>query len=102
MRLYFLGWHNQAHDRSTALASQNLQGSSYQFSALAHANQADTLMSRVRRKSLAAILDFQVNGIDFKFQPHPLFLRSCVALHIIQRLLQHTINLDSSSTIKRI
>src|SRR5882724_1581949 len=102
MGLNFIGWHDQAHDRSTALASQNPQGSSHQFSALAHANQADTLMSRIRRKSPAAVLDFQVNGIDVKFQSHPRFLCSRVALHIIQRLLQHTIHLHSGSTIQRI
>src|SRR5882762_10352836 len=102
MRLYFLGWHNEAHECSTTLASQNLQSSSYQFSALVHANQADTLMSRIRRKSLAAILDFQANGIDVKFQPDPRFLCSSMTLYVIQCLLQHTIHLHSGSTVQRI
>jgi hypothetical protein len=67
MSLHFLGWDYEAHNRSAALTPQNLQSSPYQFGALAHANQSDARVPGIRRKSPAAIFDFQAYGIDFKF-----------------------------------
>jgi hypothetical protein len=67
MGLHSLGWHNEAHDRAAAIASQNLQSSAYQFGALAHAYESDTLVASIRRKSFTAIFDFQAYTIDFKF-----------------------------------
>jgi len=62
--------------------------------------RADTLMPSVRRKSAAMILHFQSYGFVLKLQANPGLLRSRMALHIIQRLLQYAIHLHAGIAVQ--
>src|SRR5713101_3533817 len=99
MRFCFLARNGQLQGRASAVALRKFQCRSNQFGAFAHAHESDTLVRSVRGKSFAMIFYLERQRMARKSQAHPRFLGARVPAYIVQRFLQHAVNLHAGIVV---
>src|SRR4029077_10221657 len=97
MRLHFLPGNAQADPRAPARWRREFEPSAKQLCALAHRHKANAWTCRFSCKSLALIFDFEFGGIGEEAQSYPGAAHSCMASHVIERLLQDPIDVNAGA-----
>src|SRR5712664_4493025 len=85
----------EPHECATLRSRRYRKHTADQFGAFAHGYEPNPSLHFFCHKARAMILHFELQRIRGKLQPDPRFARSGMPAHIIQRLLQHAINVRS-------
>src|SRR5438270_6098968 len=99
MRVRFLSWNLEAHQRATELRFQKLNSTAQQFCTLAHRNQAYSLFNSPRFESRTVIFHLELQTLRQELQANPSLTSARMPRDVIQCFLQNAIDMNGGVTI---
>ena len=87
----------EAHQRAAVVRRQELDRAAEQLRPLAHRHQAEAPPRAVRLEARAVILDLELESGRIAPQPDPGLVSLRMPRHVVQRLLQHAVDVDRRS-----
>src|SRR5690349_12656467 len=101
MTFHFLTRDLQTNLSAALRPRSDRQPSTYDLGTFAHGNQSDSPLHFLRDEARAVILHFKLQRVPRVFQANPSVARSGVAGYIIQRFLQHAVDVYAGARFDR-